>query len=343
MQMSLVDLAITKTQGLLAIPSPSSYTCEVTDDIMDQLQAMGFSPVKTRKGCVVCTLGGEGRGIALAAHVDTLGLMVKKISASGSLKFTRIGGPSLNSLETEGVTVRTREGKQYTGTVQMQNASVHVNGKIGEQKRDEDSLEILLDEEVYSAADTKNLGIEGGDVVFIDPRTVITPSGYIKSRFLDDKLSSGMLLALAQAVADGEVKLARETSIFFSVYEEVGHGASAGLPENIEDLLVVDMGCVGDGLACRETQVSICAKDSAGPYDYAMTSELIALSKKEAIDYAVDVYPFYSSDSATALRSGMDIRCALIGSGVYASHGYERTHRKGVENTMRLIVSYLRA
>ena len=180
-------------------------------------------------------------------------------------------------------------------------------------------------------------GVAGG----LDPRARVTPSGYIRSRFLDDKLSAGMLLELARAVAEGEVKPERKTSLFFSVYEEVGHGASAGIPDDTEDLLVVDMGCVGEGLSCTEQQVSICAKDSSGPYDYAMTGELIDLCQKHQLDYAVDVYPFYGSDAGAALRSGRDIRYALIGAGVYASHGYERSHVKGVENTLRLIEKYV--
>jgi len=175
----------------------------------------------------------------------------------------------------------------------------------------------------------------------MDPRTRLTESGFIRSRFLDDKLSAGMLLALAKAVSEGQVKLARKTTLLFSVYEEVGHGASHGLPADTEDLLVVDMGCVGDEITCTEMQVSICAKDRNGPYDYSMTGELIALAKENAIDYAVDCYPSYGSDAGTALRAGHDIRYALIGAGVYASHGYERSHVKGVENTLHLIEAYV--
>ena len=333
--------AVDATMHLLSIDSPTGYTANVTDELLRILREIGFEPRRTRKGAVACCLGGEGRPLALAAHVDTLGLMVRCIKGNGHLAFTRLGGPAFNAVETENVTVITREGQRYTGVVQLSNASTHVNREMDSEKRDENTMEILLDENVSSREDVEKLGISAGDVVCLDPRARVTPSGFIRSRFLDDKLSAGMLLALAKGVADGAVKLARKTTIFFSVYEEVGHGASNGLPEDTEDLLVVDMGCVGDGLTCTETQVSICAKDSGGPYDYSMTSELIALSKANAIDYAVDVYPAYGSDAGTALRAGHDIRYALIGAGVYASHGYERSHVKGVENSLRLIEAFV--
>lgn len=329
--------AVDQTLHLLSIDSPSGYTRPVADEVVSLLRGMGFAPAMTRKGCVVCCLGGEGSPLTLAAHLDTLGLMVCEVKKNGALHFARLGSPSYNAVETENVTVLTREGKRYSGVVQLANASKHVNADVDKEKRDHNTLEILLDEEVATEKETRSLGIQEGDLVFLEPRARVTSSGFIRGRFLDDKLSVGMLLGLAKAVAAGDCILARKLTLFFSVHEEVGHGASAGVPQDTEDLLVVDMGCVGDGLRCKEQQVSICAKDSAGPYDYEMTNELIALCKQHKIDYAVDVYPFYSSDAATALRAGHDMRFALIGAGVYASHGYERSHIKGVENTLCLI------
>ena len=333
--------AVDQTLALLSIDSPSGYTRHATDELIRILSEMGFCPERTRKGAVRCTLGGQGHPLVLAAHVDTLGLMVRLIKPDGRLSFTRLGGPSFQAVETENVTVITRDGRRYTGGVEVKNASKHVNADLETDKRDDHTMEILLDENVSSKEDVEKLGIAVGDIVCLDPRARVTESGFIRSRFLDDKLSAGMLLALAKGVADGSVIPARKTTIFFSVYEEVGHGASHGLPEDTEDLLVVDMGCVGDEITCTEMQVSICAKDSGGPYDYEMTGELIALSKENGVDYAVDVYPFYGSDAGTALRAGCDVRHALIGAGVYASHGYERSHVKGVENSLRLIEAYV--
>lgn len=341
MNKKYTDIAIDYTTKLLSIDSPTGFTGHVTAYLMELLKEMGFEPCQTRKGCVVVELGGKGNPIVMAAHVDTLGLMVRSIQENGKLSFTRIGGPSFNAVETENVKLYTRDGKIYTGVVELSNASIHVNHELDETKRDDRSLEILLDENVHTRQDVEKLGISVGDYICLDPRTRIFPNGTIRSRFLDDKLSAGMLLTYAQAVSDGACHPKRRTTLFFSVYEEVGHGASAGIPSDTEDLLVVDMGCVGKDIICTEEQVSICAKDSGGPYDYNMTTELIQCAEKHNVNYAVDVYPYYGSDAGAALKAGMDIRYALIGAGVYASHGYERSHRNGVANTLSLISSYL--
>lgn len=126
-----------------------------------------------------------------------------------------------------------------------------------------------------------------------------------------------------------------------TVYEEVGHGGCASVPAGVTESISVDMGCVGDGLRCTERQVSICAKDSGGPYSYEVVGKLIDDARREGADYAVDVYPHYGSDVEATLRSGYDIRHGLIGSGVYASHGYERSHVDGVLHTLKTLKGYL--
>ena len=337
----MLQNALQYMQELLAIPSPTGFTKAATDRVMDLLRGMGFSPVRYRKGGGWCELGGEGRGIVLSAHVDTLGAMVRSVKANGRIRYTHVGGWQDATVETENCLVHTRDGRTYSGTVQSTKASQHVYSGMGKDERDETTLEIVLDEEVNSARDVEALGIETGCFISWDPRTVLTPSGYLKSRHLDDKASAGMLLALAKEIAEGRVRPARRVAILFTVFEEVGHGASMEMPEGIEDMLAVDMGCVGDDLKCDETMVSICVKDSSGPYHYEMTGELIALAKEQDISYAADVYPSYGSDAGTALRAGNDLRYALIGTGVFASHGYERTHVKGIENTCKLISAYI--
>ena len=333
------DYALHYIQALLSIPSPTGFTKEATDYLLNTLTELGFSPVRDRKGCVMCCLGGEGRGLLLSAHVDTLGAMVRSVKGNGRIRYTHVGGWQDATVENENCLVHTRDGRAYSATVQSTKASQHVFRGMGDEKRSEETLEIVLDEQVKNAADVENLGIETGCYISWDPRIVLTESGYLKSRHLDDKASAGVLLALARMVAEKKVTLKRRVCILFTVFEEVGHGCSMKLPEGIEDLLVVDMGCVGDDLKCDETMVSICVKDSAGPYHYEFTSELIAAAKANNIDYAADVYPSYSSDSATALKAGNDVRFALIGPGVFASHGYERTHEKGVENTCKLLLT----
>ena len=339
--MNYTDFAVQETMNLLAIPSPTGFTRQATDYLMKTLTGMGYSPLRTVKGTVLCELGGEGHPLLLSAHVDTLGAMVRSIKANGRIRFTHIGGWQEATVETENCLVHTRDGRAYSGTVQHECASQHVFRGMGEKPRTEETLEIVLDEEVHSAQDVKALGIGTGCYISWDPRTVLTPSGYLKSRHLDDKASSGVLLALARMIREGAVKPARKVYIMFTVYEEVGHGASSIPYPDVEELLAVDMGCVGDDLACDETMVSICVKDSHGPYNYEMTSRLIRLAEEQGLSYAADVYPAYGSDAGAALSAGRELRHALIGQGVFASHGYERTHVKGIDNTLKLACAYV--
>lgn len=331
------EYLLSRLEALVNIPSPTGMTRGATDYLLAELTSLGFQPQRTPKGTVMCELGGEGHPIVISAHVDTLGLMVRAVKGNGCLRYTRIGGLNENTLDSELVTVHTRGGKNYSGTVQSTKASVHVWGSQAETPSSDTTLEIVLDEETHSKAETEALGVGAGDFVTLDPKFTVTESGYVKSRFLDDKASSAVLLTLARAVAEGRLTLGRKVTIVFTVYEELGHGASALYKLDCDDLLAVDMGCVGDDLTCTETQVSICAKDGAGPYDFDLTNELIERARRLGLDYAVDVYPRYSSDTATALRAGLDARFALCGQGVYASHGYERTHVKGLMATLALV------
>lgn len=335
--MNTQEYILDQLKTLMAIPSPTGMTNGASAYLMAELTRLGFKPQCSPKGTVVCDLGGNGHGVLISAHVDTLGAVVCAVKPNGCLRYSKIGGWNDNSIENENVLIHTREGKVYTGTVQSVHASRHVWGDITAEKRDPKSMEVVIDEETTSKVETEALGIHAGDFISFDPRTTITPSGYIKSRFLDDKCSAAVLLGLARAVAQGEAVLQRKAILSFTVYEEIGHGASALYTQPVEDMLAVDMGCIGDDLTCRETQVSICAKDAAGPYDWDFTNELIARSKALGLDYAVDVYPSYSSDTATALKAGLDARFALCGQGVYASHAYERTHIKGVMATYQLV------
>ena len=335
--------AADKTFELLAIDSPTGFTKAAAEWVAEQFTALGYAPAITKKGGVVVNIGADaGDGLLLEAHVDTLGAMVAEIKGNGRLRVTNLGGMRAENAETENVRVYTRDGKIIEGTLQLCNASVHVNGNYSDTKRSFDTTEVLLDEDVNSEDDVRALGIEVGDIVAFDPRSRLTSSGYIKSRFLDDKLSVGILLAYAKYVKDNAVQLSRPVWIHVTVYEEVGHGGSASVPADITEAISVDTGCVGDGLKCTEKKVSICAKDSGGPYSYEVVGALIDAAKREGADYAVDVYPFYGSDVEATLRAGYDIRHGLIGAGVYASHGYERSHLDGVENTLKVLKGYVK-
>ena len=337
------EYAWEKTATLLAIDSPSGFTAKAAAWVKEAFEKLGFAAQITTKGGVLIDLGGENRddGLLLEAHADTLGGMVAEIKGNGRLRLTPLGGMNPNNGEAENVWVYTRDGKVIDGTCQLCNASVHVNGDYSTAKRSWDTVEVLLDEDVSSAADVRKLGIEVGDIVCFEPRTRRTESGYLKSRFLDDKLSVGILLGFAKYISDNAITPKRRTWVHVTVYEEVGHGGSASVPAGITEAISVDMGCVGYGLQCTERQVSICAKDSGGPYSYEVVGKLIEAAKKTGADYAVDVYPFYGSDVEATLRSGVDIRHGLIGAGVYASHGYERSHMDGVYNTLKVLAGYL--
>ena len=337
------DFSWEQAAELLAIDSPSGYTAKAAAWVKDAFEKLGFDAKITVKGGVLIDLGGEdvNDGLLLEAHGDTLGAMVAEIKGNGRLKLTNLGGMRAENAETENVRVYTRDGKVIEGTCQLANASVHVNGGYGDTKRSWDTVEIVLDEDVNSAKDTRALGIEVGDIVCFDPRTRRTASGYLKSRFLDDKLSVGILLGFAKYLANNKIVPSRRVWAHVTVYEEVGHGGSASVPAGVTEAISVDMGCVGNGLQCTERQVSICAKDSGGPYSYDVVGKLIAAAKATEADYAVDVYPFYGSDVEATLRSGVDIRHGLIGAGVYASHGYERSHIDGVYNTLKVLCGYL--
>ena len=341
---SYTDLALRQAMALLAIDSPTGFTEKAAQWVQTTFASLGYDAQRTAKGGVLIDLGGrdETDALLLEAHTDTLGGMIAEIKGNGRLRLTNLGGMRAENGETENVRVYARDGRVYEGTLQLINASVHVNGAYGDTKRSWDSTEVLLDEDVKTAEDVRALGLEVGDIVCFDPRTRLTPSGYLKSRFLDDKLSVGILLAFAQYLKDTGTVPERRVYVHVTVYEEVGHGGAASVPAGVTEAISVDMGCVGEGLTCTERQVSICAKDSGGPYSYDVVGALIEAAKAEGADYAVDVYPHYGSDVEATLRSGVDIRHGLIGAGVYASHGYERSHVDGVWNSLKVLKGYLK-
>ena len=337
------DLAWEYASQLLAIDSPTGFTKNAAVWVQKSFSDLGYNASITNKGGVLVDLGGPDGddGLMLCAHTDTLGGMVSQIKGDGRLKLTSLGGMEANNAECENVRLYTRDGHIYEGTVYLHNPSVHVNGDYHTARRSWDSMEVVLDEDVNSADDARKLGIEVGDIVCFDPRTRRTASGYLKSRFLDDKLSVGILLAFAKYLTDHQIALPRRTWVHVTVYEEVGLGACASVPDGISVAISVDMGCVGDGCQCTERQCSICAKDSHGPYNYEVVGKLIAAAKRENADYAVDIYPHYGSDVDATLAAGADIRHGLIGAGVFASHGYERSHMDGVYNTLLVLKGYL--
>ena len=330
--------------GLLAVDSPTGYTEAAAQWVFDAFAELGYAPQRTVKGGVLVQLAQgtdeSAGGLLLEAHTDTLGGMVSQVKSDGRLAVTRLGGMNANNAEAENVRVVTKFHGVLEGTCQLINASIHVNGKYDETSRSWDTVEIVLDEDVSSREDAEKLGVAVGDIVCFEPRTRITKSGYIKSRFLDDKFSVAILLGYARYLKESGAKPTRSVWAHVTVYEEVGHGGCASVPAGVTEAISVDMGCVGEGLTCTERQVSICAKDSGGPYSYEVVKALTAAAMASGADYAVDIYPHYGSDVEATLGAGHDLRHGLIGPGVYASHGYERSHRLGAENTLRLLIGY---
>ncbi len=325
---------------ILAIPSPSGYTENVVAYINELVKKLGFDTSFSKKGNLyIHVKGSTDCTLGLTGHVDTLGAMVRSIDSMGQLKFTTIGGPIWPTLDGEYCTVKNREGKEYSATFLSTSPSSHVYKDASTALRNPDNMIVRIDEVVKSKEDVQKLNIAPGDYIFFDPKTTITDSGFIKSRFLDDKISVAILLGLLEYIKDNNIVPKCNLTIIISTYEEVGHGGS-NLPK-LDELIAVDMGCIGEDLSCTEQDVSICCKDSSGPYDYKIVSKMIDIAKKHNLNYVTDIYPFYGSDVSAAYHGGNDVRGGLIGPGVHASHGMERTHINAIINTLKLLIYYI--
>ena len=322
--------------------SPTGYSQNIDNIILEELKNIGYNATITNKGNVKLFIEGRdtSKTVATSAHVDTLGLMVRSINSNGTLNVTNVGGPSIPTLDGEYCKIVTRDNKVYSGTILCKEASVHVYDDAKSAQRNLDNMIVRIDEIVNSCDDVLKLGIQNGDYICYDPKTVLTESGFLKSRFIDDKGSVIGILGVLKEMKDNNIKPHYNTYVYFVNQEEVGHGA-ATVDKQISEFVTVDMGCVGKDLAGNEYAVSICAKDSGGPYSYDLTTRLINIAKNKNLNYTVDIFPFYGSDIGAAWRAGVDCKGALIGQGVHASHGMERTHMDGILNTMELLYSYL--
>lgn len=329
---------------LLHIPSPTGYTDQVISYLERQLAAFPDLILRrTAKGALVASWAGEGKTAlrGLTAHVDTLGAMVKEIKPNGRLKLTQLGGYSWNTIEGEGCTVFSNSGEPVRGTVLLNKASGHVFSKeVNTTERSGATMEIRLDCRTTSAEETRESGIQVGDFIAFDPR-VETTQGFIRSRHLDDKAAVACLLAAIQALNNAGLRPAQETVFLFSNYEEVGHGAAAGFPEELKELVVVDMAAIGEGQTSDEFHATLCVKDSGGPYHHGLSQRLRSLADDYKIPYKVDIYPYYGSDGGAYWRAGGDVAVALIGPGVDSSHNYERTHQDALIATTQWISAYL--
>ncbi|MEC5425006.1 M42 family metallopeptidase [Virgibacillus sp. C22-A2] len=328
---------------LVSIPSPSGNTTKVIQFVEEFLKDINVETKRNRKGGLIATLPGENNKEhrMLTAHVDTLGAMVKEVKANGRLRLDIIGGFKYNAIEGEYCEIHTSSGKVFTGTILMKQTSVHVYKDAGDAKRNQENMEVRIDEKVKKAGEIRDLGIEVGDFVSFDPRVQITKNGFIKSRHLDDKASVGILLQLIKNLKQENSKLPYTTHFLISNNEEIGYGGNSNItPETIE-YLAVDMGAMGEGQATDEYTVSICVKDASGPYHYGLRKHLVDLAEANEIKYKLDIYPYYGSDASAAIRSGHDIIHGLIGPGIDSSHAYERTHEESLLFTEQLLYHYV--
>jgi len=331
---------------LLKIPSPTGYHIEAIEYVRKAFEALaipGLDLKITTKGALLATLKGQAndarRGVT--AHVDTLGLMVREVKSNGRLKTNPLGGIVWPTVEMEGVTVRTADNKRIRGTILTGNPSSHVNRNIFTAERTADNMEIRLDAKTKDADETRALGIEVGDFIFVDPRVEVSDTGFIRSRFLDDKAAVAAIYGALLALKDAGLQPAQDTAFLIANYEEVGHGGSSGWPFELAELLAIDMGAIGESQNSDEFSVSICVKDGGGPYHFDMTNKLRRLSQAHGIPYKTDIYIFYASDGTAYWRAGGDAKVGLIGPGVDASHSYERTHQDSVLHTTHLLARYL--
>lgn len=337
------EYLLAQLQALLAIDSTTGMYGPIEAYLAQEITALGFTPTHLRKGGLTADLGGKGNGLVLTAHADDIGLIVRFVNPDGTIRVCNIGGLYPFLCEHANVRIHTRMGRIFTGTMRRQCPSLHL---MSDQDRVtmgdyEKNFFLYLDEDVKSAADVAALGIGCGDFVALDPCTVFTDSGYIKSRFLDDKASVAAMLTYMKFLRDERLTPSRHITAHFSFYEEVGHGGASGMPEDTTEVLAIDIGCCGPTNYSDEKKVSICAMDRAFPYHRGMLEDLIAAAERAGVQYAVDVFvPHYGSDANAAIRTGLDIRHGLIGPGVLETHGYERTHEQGLIETFKLLCSY---
>jgi putative aminopeptidase FrvX len=337
------DYLVRFLEDLINTPSPTGDTEWAVGFVQQELETLGISSVRTTKGALLAVIDGlrDDKPRALTSHVDTLGAMVAEIKANGRLRMTALNGVMWPSVESEGVTVRTRRGDPVRGSIVFANGSVHVNREAKDAKRDAQSLEVRLDERTTTAEETRLLGVEVGDFVAFDPRFEAGASGFVRSRFLDDKACVACAIAALKALKDAGVSPAQKTYVLVSNYEEVGHGGMDGLPPDLHELLVLDMACVGQGQNGDEFHCSVCLKDSSGPYSREFSNRVLDLAERAGINVKTDVYPHYGSDGSTYWAAGGQAQVALIGPGVDTSHGYERTHVDALRDTAALIAEYL--
>ena len=327
---------------LLATPSPTGYYKEMIPVIEHLAADLGYTVTYDNRKNAYITVPGEigDKTVCVSAHADTLGLMVRGVNSNGTLRVRALGGVNFISCEGENVTVHTRSGKTVTGSFICTHHSTHAYADAKTLERNEDTMCVLLDAPVKNAADVAALGIMNGDYISIEARVTVTENGYVKSRFLDNKVAMACVFATLKALADNGQKPKYNTVFVFPFYEEIGLGG-VFVPTGISEYVAVDIAILGPDSAGSEHGVTICAKDAAMPYDYDLTNALVEKAARAGCRYAVDLFFRYGSDASQAVKAGNDVCAAAFGMGVYCSHGAERTHIDGILDTAKLLMAYV--
>lgn len=333
-----------RVKALTDQASPTGDTYQIIQAIQQDLEDKGVQVQNTAKGGLLVTLEGndKDRHRFVTAHVDTLGGIVRAIKPDGRLKMDKVGGFSYDSINGAYCTIhQSRSDKTHTGTILLHQTSVHVYKDATKVDRDQDNMEIRLDEPVTSKEEVEELGIRVGDFISFDPASTITDTGFIKSRHLDDKVSVALLLEIIEKVQAGNLQLGHTTHFYISNNEEIGYGGNSNIHDQVSEYVAVDMGAMGDDQATDEYSVSICVKDGSGPYHLKLRNHFVDLCESQDIPYQLDIYPLYASDASAAMSAGADVRHGLFGAGIDASHAYERTHYKSIDATYALLEAYV--
>ena len=337
-----ISYLVEAIKSFIATPSPVGYYEKMKPMIEKYASELGYSVTYDNRDTAYISVKGEdsSKTVCIGAHADTLGLMVRGINSDGTLRIRALGGVNFANVEGENVTVHTRSGKTYTGMLVCAHHSVHAFDDTRTMERNENTVFVLLDQPVKNADDVRALMIRNGDYISIDPRCTVTENGYIKSRFIDNRAAMACSFATLKYLAENKIMPKYNTVFAFSFYEEIGFGG-AYVPSEMSEYVAVDIAVLGPDSDGSEMSVTICAKDASMPYDYDLTNRLIANAERAGCDYAVDLFYRYGSDAGQSIKGGNDVKAAIFGMGVYSSHGVERTHIKGIENTARLMLSYV--
>ena len=329
-------------ERIINVPSPVGYYVELNPVLEEMAQELGLSVTHDNRSTTYITIPGKNpeKSIMVGAHADTLGMMIYKIEKDGKLRVRQLGGCNFNNLEGETVYIHTRDGRKYSGLLACQSHSVHVFEDARSLERNESTMMIILDENISSKEEVQALGISNGNFVSVDPRMQLTESGYLKSRFIDDKGAIACIFSVLKYLKEHNLQPAHNVIFAIPYNEEIGFGGTY-IPDGVSEYLAVDIGLIGPDLEGNEHSVSICAKDNAAPYDYKLTNRLVECAKATDTKYALDVFYRYGTDANAAMRAGNNLRAVAFGMAVYCSHGMERTHMDGMIGTVNILLEYL--